>query len=431
MAGTMEGLGNKIWTDNEFKAFAGSENAKKYQNYKKQLEDDYDKNYSIGGNFLNWLGNGLSGGGWSKEDFLKNRGLTDENNSYGNAGYFGNTSLGELRNYGSSYNKNRLSQLDAGKGLFSGIPLIGELLSAPAQVVSAGRDLAESGVSKWQSGKRDWLSDLGALGETALSVVPAVGAMTKAGKAASVGAKTLGKTIGKGAAMGAGYGLAGGLNEMGAKNFDLGQLLTSTAVGAGVGGALSGAGYGLGKAWNKYSQPAPSKSTDLVKYGGGSASASPQLQEYMKTLGVTGDNLTEEGLKSARNQATKNLAKTVGYESTEGQAQRTAINNAYQELLKNLEGKGTSAAQTAQYVAPKTSFAQKLKNVGSNIPTMGRDIKSSKLGRATSKALSTRRGKIAAGAGAGLLLSQLLNNNSQNQPTQQELDELYNYIYGG
>ena len=312
-----------------------------------------------------------------------------------------------------------------------GSGLIGGLLNPFHQVGTAAQDFVTSGTKEWQNGNRDLLSDIGALGEVGLTVAPIIGSAAKLGKGAVAGAKTLGQTIGKGAAMGGAYGLTGGLREMGGKDFDLGQLLTGTAVGAGVGGALSGAGYGLGKAWNKYSQPAPSKSTALVKYGGGSASTSPQLQEYMNTLGVTGDNLTEEGLKSARNQATKNIAKTVGYESTEGQAQRTAINNAYQELLKNLEGKGTAAAQTAQYVAPKTSFVQKLKNVGSNIPTMGRDIKSSKLGRATSKALSTKKGKVAAGVGGGLLLSQLLSNKGQSQPTQQELDELYNYIYGG
>lgn len=374
-------------------------------------------------------------------DFLFGRGTdalrADLSDEYTKA-YAANPYEFSGKQYNEDINRTK-SEQDFDKGtVFSG-GLIGGLLNPITQTAKAGIDLGRGVVGSiagdqnaWDAwGKRDWLSDLGALGETALTVVPTVRGLTGAGKAAATGAKTLGKTIGKGAAMGAGYGLSGGLREMGGKDFDLGQLLTGTAVGAGVGGALSGAGYGLGKAWNKYSQPAPSKSTDLVKYGGGSATTSPQLQEYMNTLGVTGDNLTEEGLKSARNQATKNIAKTVGYESTEGQAQRTAINNAYQELLKNLEGKGTAAAQTAQYVAPKTSFAQKLKNVGSNIPTMGRDIKSSKLGRATTKALSTKRGKVAAGVGGGLLLSQLLSNKGQSQPTQQELDELYNYIYGG
>lgn len=421
MAGTLEGLGKKIWNDEEFKAFAGSENAKNYQSYKKQLEDDYDKNYSFGGNFLNWLGNGLSGGGWSKDDFLKNRGITDETNTYGNAGYLGNTSLGDLRNYSSSYNKDRIAQLDAGKGLFSGIPVIGELLSAPAQVVSAGKDLAESGLSKWQNGKRDWLSDLGALGETGLDL-----ATLGTASGAKAGAKTLGKTIGKGALLGAGYGLTGGLNEMGAKNFDAGRLALSTGLGAGIGGGIAGLGYGLGKAWNKYSQPAPSSSTDIIPYTGAN-SYNPQLQDYMNTLGVTGDNLTKESLNTARKQATKNIANTIGYETAEGQAKRTAVNNAYQALLDSLEGKGTSNATA--YVAPKLSFSQKLKNFGSNIPNMGKDLSNTKIGNL----LKTKKGKVIAGAGGGLLLAQLMKNKNSNsgQLTDEEMQELYNYVYGG
>ena len=419
----MEGLGKSLWDDNEFLAFSNSENSKNYQNYKKMLEDDYDKNYSFGGNFLNWLGTGLSGGGWSKGDFLKNRGITDETDAYGNAGYFGNSSMEDLRNAGSEYNKWRLAQLKAGKGLFSGVPIIGELLSAPTQVVSAGKDLAEGGLSKWQSGKRDWLSDLGALGETGLDI-----ATLGTASGATAGAKTLGKTIAKGAGLGAGYGLTGGLNEMGAKNFDLGQLALNTGIGAGVGGGIAGLGYGLGKAWNKYSQPAPSKSTDIIPYTGGGNMADPKLQEYMKTLGVTGDNMTAESLNSARKQATKNIAKTMGYETAEGQAQRTAVNNAYQALLDSLNGEGATIS------APTLSFAEKLKNFGSNIPNMGRDLANTKAGTKVANLLKTKKGKVLAGAGGGLLLAQLMkNNNNSNsgQLSDEEMQELYNYVYGG
>ena len=423
----MEGLGKSLWNDDEFRAFAGAENTKNYQNYKKQLEEDYDKNYSLGGNFLNWLGTGLSGGGWSKGDFLKNRGITDETDAYGNAGYFGNSSMGDLRNAGSEYNKGRLAQLEAGKGLFSGVPIIGELLSAPTQVVSAGKDLAEGGLSKWQSGKRDWLSDLGALGETGLDT-----ATLGTAYGATAGAKTLGKTIGKGALLGAGYGLTGGLNEMGAKNFDLGRLALNTGIGAGVGGGIAGLGYGLGKAWNKYSKGVPSNSTDVIRYSGANTT-DPKLQEYMETLGITGNEMTTDSLKTARNTATKNLANTLGYETAEGQAKRTAINNAYQALLDNLNGKGASVAQNVAYTAPDLTLGQKLKNFGSNIPNMGRDLANTKAGTKVKNLLKTRKGKIIAGAGGGLLLSQLMrgNNSNSGQLSDEEMQELYNYIYGG
>lgn len=424
----MEGLGKSLWNNEEFQAFANSENSKNYQNYKKMLEDDYDKNYSMGGNFLNWLGTGLSGGGWSKGDFLKNRGITDETDAYGNAGYFGNSSMGDLRNAGSEYNKGRLAQLEAGKGLFSGVPIVGDLLSAPTQVVSAGKDLAEGGLSKWQSGKRDWLSDLGALGETGLDI-----ATLGTASGANAGAKTLGKTIAKGAGLGAAYGLTGGLNEMGAKNFDLGRLALNTGIGAGVGGGISGLGYGLGKAWNKYSQPAPSKSTDIIPYTGGGNMTDPKLQEYMKTLGVTGDNMTAESLSSARKQATKNIAKTMGYETAEGQAQRTAVNNAYQALLDSLNGKGATMSAPVATSAPTLSFAEKLKNFGSNIPNMGKDLANTKVGTNIANLLKTKRGKVLLGGSAGLTLAGLMKNRNDNtgQLSDEEMQELYNYVYGG
>lgn len=427
MARTMADLGNRVWDDNEMQAFSIGENTRKYQDYKKQLEDDYDKNYSIGGNFLNWLGTGLSGGGWSKGDFLKNRGITDETDAYGNAGYFGNSSMGDLRSAGSEYNKGRLAQLEAGKGLFSGVPIIGDLLSAPTQVVSAGKDLAEGGLSKWQSGKRDWLSDLGALGETGLDI-----ATLGTAKGATAGAKTLGKTIAKGAGLGAGYGLTGGLNEMGAKDFDLGRLALNTGIGAGVGGGISGLGYGLGKVWNKYSQPAPSKSTDIIPYTGGGNMADPKLQEYMKTLGVTGDNMTAESLNSARKQATKNIAKTMGYETAEGQAQRTAVNNAYQALLDSLNGKGATVSAPIT-TAPTLSFTDKLKNFGSNIPNMGKDLANTKVGTNIANLLKTKRGKVLFGGTAGLTLAGLMKNRNSNsgQLSDEEMQELYNYVYGG
>ena len=417
----MADLGNRIWDDNEMQAFSAGENTRKYQDYKKQLEDDYDKNYSIGGNFLNWLGTGLSGGGWSKGDFLKNRGITDEIDQYGNAGYFGNSSMGDLRNAGSEYNKGRLAQLEAGKGLFSGIPVIGDLLSAPTQVVSAGKDLAEGGLSKWQSGKRDWLSDVGALGETALDVATLGSGAT---------AKTLGKTIGKGAALGAGYGLTGGLNEMGAKNFDLGQLALNTGIGAGVGGALSGGIYGLGKAWNKYSQPAPSKSTDLIPYSGGANTNSTAYQDALNTL--KGYGLDSDDVSGTLKKAYHNASRATHPDKGGSQAAFETIQDAYNVL--NGKGGATKTATAPIATTPNLSFGEKLKNFGSNIPNMGKDLANTKAGTKVANLLKTKKGKVLAGAGGGLLLAQLMkNNNNSNsgEMTDEELQELYNYVYGG
>ena len=438
MARTMADLGNRVWDDNEMQAFSIGENTRKYQDYKKQLEDDYDKNYSFGGNFLNWLGNGLSGGGWSKGDFLKNRGITDETDAYGNAGYFGNSSMGDLRNAGSEYNKGRLAQLEAGKGLFSGVPIIGDLLSAPTQVVSAGKDLAESGLSKWQNGKRDWLSDLGALGETGLDI-----ATLGTASGATAGAKTLGKTIGKGALLGAGYGLTGGLNEMGAKDFDLGRLALNTGIGAGVGGGIAGLGYGLGKVWNKYSQPAPSKSTDIVPSATNSGGAN-KYQEYLKTLT---DNKLDTSSADALHKSYRKVVKPLHTDKAVNGTANEKLFKTIDEAYRAFYGKGgenyadAMAQATAPAVssapiatsAPTLSFAQKLKNFGSNIPNMGKDLANTKMGTNVANLLKTKKGKVILGGSAGLTLAGLMKNRNDNtgQLSDEEMQELYNYIYGG
>lgn len=441
MARTMADLGNRVWDDNEMQAFSIGENTRKYQDYKKQLEDDYDKNYSMGGNFLNWLGNGLSGGGWSKGDFLKNRGITDETDAYGNAGYFGNSSMADLRNAGSEYNKGRLAQLEAGKGLFSGVPVIGDLLSAPTQVVSAGKDLAEGGLSKWQSGKRDWLSDLGALGETGIDI-----ATLGTAKGATAGAKTLGKTIAKGAGLGAAYGLTGGLNEMGAKNFDLGQLALNTGIGAGVGGGMSGLGYGLGKAWNKY---APTTKTETIttmdatpyqealnnlKNNATGARYSNVPTNLPTTKGpdlarITLDNLDDDTLKSLHRSASRNthpdkVAKEVGdslFKSVD------ESNDLLRDFLKN----GIPTSTTTNTI-PLNNL-QRLKAFGSNIPSMGRDLANTKVGTNIANLLKTKKGKVLLGGGAGLTLAGLMKNRNDNtgQLSDEEMQELYNYVYGG
>lgn len=426
MARTMADLGNRVWDDNEMQAFSVGENTRKYQDYKKQLEDDYDKNYSIGGNFLNWLGNGLSGGGWSKGDFLKNRGITDETDAYGNAGYFGNTSMGDLRNAGSEYNKGRLAQLEAGKGLFSGVPIVGDLLSAPTQVVSAGKDLVESGLSKWQNGKRDWLSDLGALGETGLDI-----ATLGTAKGATAGAKTLGKTIAKGAGLGAAYGLTGGLNEMGAKDFDLGRLALNTGIGAGVGGGISGLGYGLGKAWNKYSQPAPSKSTDIIPYTRGTNTSSTAYQDAINAL--KGYGLDPNDVSGTLKSAHRAAARATHPDKVGSDAAFKTIQDAYNVLSGKGGNTANRVATPVATSAPTLSFAEKLKNFGSNIPNMGKDLANTKVGTNIANLLKTKRGKVLLGGSAGLTLAGLMKNRNDNtgQLSDEEMQELYNYVYGG
>lgn len=416
-------MATPLFNAQELALYHQNENANRYQDLKNRAEKSasrYDFNpfdVKTYGNFGNWLANGVSGGGWTHNDRMKNAGFDSEVDALGKSGQLGGYALGQLNDAFTGSMRNRTNQLEAGKGLFSGVPILGDLLSAPAQVVSAGKDLAEGGTSKWEKGKRDWLSDVGALGETAMDIALLGG---------GTGAKTFGKTVGKGALMGAGYGLTGSLNDMGAKNFDLGRLGLSTALGAGIGGGISGLGYGLGKAWNKYSQPAPSTSTEIIPYSGATASAgNAEYQNALNTLKNAGiDTTSTETIEKGF----KKFAKT-NHPDLGGSAELfTNVNNAkntYQEMLKNA-GKATTTAPV--YTAPEMTFADKLKNVKANIPNMAKDLKGTKV----ANLLKTKKGKVIAGAGGGLLLAKLLSGQKNaNDMTDEEQAELYNYVYGG
>ena len=414
-------------------AVAGlEENKNRYQDLKKRAEKSssrYDFNpfdASTYGNFGNWLANGVSGGGWTHKSRMENAGFTDDMDNYGKEGLLSSYDLGNLEGQYTGSMRNRTNQLEAGKGLFSGVPVIGGLLSAPAQAVSAGKDFAESGTSKWDSGKRDAVSDIGAIGETALDL---------ATLGTGMGAKTALGTIGKGAAMGAGYGLTGGLNEMG-KDTDLGTLALQAGLGGAIGGGIAGLGYGAGKLWNKYGKTSPSK--ELAVYNGGANKGSGEYQNALNTLKEAGiDTSSEDAFKKAYNAFIKqnHPDKTGGIES--GLLSR--VNNAkgiYQKYLKEgVPTAGATASQVANTGPVRQSLGQQFRNFAGNIPNMRNDLANSKLGNRVSSLLKTKAGKVGAGVGGGLLLAKLLAGQN-SQPAQdslsdEELMELYNYYGGG
>lgn len=383
--------------------------ANNLKSYSKALEDAKANDND---NFLTGIGDFLVGRGADKT----RADLADQ--------YVSAFSSNPYEFSGEDYNRdagNIKTEQDFEKGRAFNGGLIGSLINPITQVGKAGADLAAGVSGNWDAwNKRDHLSDVGALGETALMFATP----------ASLGAKTIGGTIAKNAALGAGFGLTGGLADMGSKDFNAGELALNTALGAGVGGALGGALQGGSRLWNKYSSPAPSTSTAIIPYAGGANSTTPAYQNALKTLGIDGSGLTSQGLRNARTQATKNIANTVGYETAEGQAQRTAVNNAYQTLLDSLNGKGVTATAST---LPNRSFGEKLRTFGSNVPQMGRDLANTKAGTKISNLMKTKKGKIGAGIGGGLLLSQLMRGNGANssEPTEEELNELYNYVYGG
>lgn len=406
-------------------AVAGLEdNKNRYQDLKNRAEKSastYDWNLfdpKTYGNFGNWLANGVSGGGWTHKGRMEKAGFTDDIDNYGKEGLLSSYDLGNLEGQYTGSMRNRTNQLEASKGLFSGVPVIGGLLSAPAQAVSAGKDLFESGTSKWDSGKRDAVSDIGAVGETALDL---------ATLGTGMGAKTALGTIGKSAALGAGYGLTGGLNEMG-KDTDLGTLALQTGLGGAIGGGIAGLGYGAGKLWNKYAKTSPSK--ELAIYNGGDAQGGA-YQDALNTLKGAGlDTTNPETLnKSFKKWVVQNHPDRGG--STEVFQNVSGAKKLYQDALN---GKASATASQMANTGPvRQSMGQQFKNFAGNIPNMRNDLANSKLGNRVSSLLKTKAGKVGAGVGGGLLLASLLRGrgNSQDELTDEELMQLYNNYGGG
>lgn len=340
--------------------------------------------------------------------------------------------------------KNSLAQYKANKNNYFGNGIIGSILNPIAQTANSLGDLAGLGISggkanAWDGSndylgdKRDIGSDLGAGIETALTIAPLGKAMSlaKAGKAASAGTatakqmaklaaaqapKSIGQKMASGALLGAGFGASGSLRDMGFENFDAGQLGLSTALGAGIGGGLAG----LGGLWNKYTQPAPGNA--IVPYSGANANSG----EYQNALNI----LKENGIDTSTPETLKTTFRKfsiANHPDKGGSAELfTKVNNAKTTYQNLLDGAGKAGANPAPVAMPKQSFSQKLDNLKTNLGN-------TKAGTKISSLLKTKKGKVLAGAGGGLLLAQLLRNKGQNANTMsdEELQELYNYIYGG
>lgn len=417
-------MATPLFNSQELAVAGMEENKNRYQDLKNRAEKSastYDWNLfdpKTYGNFGNWLANGVSGGGWTHKGRMEKAGFTDDINNYGKEGLLSSYDLGNLEGEYTGSMRNRTNQLEASKGLFSGVPVIGGLLSAPAQAVSAGKDLFESGTSKWDSGKRDAVSDIGAVGETALDL---------ATLGTGMGAKTALGTIGKSATLGAGYGLTGGLNEMG-KDTDLGTLAMQTGLGGAIGGGIAGLGYGAGKLWNKYAKTSPSK--ELAIYNGGNAQGGA-YQDALNTLKGAGlDTTNPETLnKSFKKWVVQNHPDRGG--STELFQNVSGAKKLYQDALN---GKASATASQVANAGPvRQSIGQQFRNFAGNIPNMRNDLANSKLGNRVSSLLKTKAGKVGAGVGGGLLLASLLRGggNAQDELTDEELMQLYNNYGGG
>lgn len=419
MAKTIDDLGGYGINNDQFNLFSTLNNQRDYQNYLNTQKNNYK---SMTDNPIKWLAMGLKGEGWSEDDYLKNRGLDADTRKLGAAGQLSSSDMGKLADYGRSYDTNLGKELEGGRRLFSGIPLIGEILNPWAQITSAGKDLATSGISRWQNGKRDVWSDVGALGEAAFDVA-GMGALGNAVKGGAKLGANVGKTALRTGALGAGENAFAALRE-GGKDTKLGDIATSAALGGAIGGGIGGVSQLFGNA-RAISNLSPS--TGLMKVADANPIPSAQYQNALNTLGLTGQDVTSDAINQARKQAMKNTAKTVGYETAEGQAQRMAINNAYQTLLDNANG---NVAQAVANPGPvNLPFAQRMSNLKTYMAN-----NPSKIGQTTRNLLKTKAGKIGAGVGGGLLLSKLLFGGGGNNQelSDAEIEQLLNnYNNGG
>lgn len=375
-------------------------------------------------------------------------------------------------NYEGGYNKyksdlmfglqdqatDKLNKYNAGKNEMFGNGLIGSLLNPIAQTASGLGDLALLGISggkynAWDGSNnylgthRDIGSDLGALGETALTVAPIAKGLSlaKAGKAVQAGTatakqmakvaaaqapKSLGKKIAGGALLGAGFGATGSLRDMGFENFDPQKFMLSTGIGAGLGGGMAG----LGSLWNKYTTatvpvttpgdatPYQEALNNLKNNAGGAmysdtATNLPAVRG-LDTARVTLDNLDNDTLKQLYRSGLKNARGASGANEA-----TSAIKNS-KNLLQDFLDKGIPTTTTYETRSAK-GIGEALKNLKTNVGN-------TKAGTKISSLLKTKKGKVLAGAGGGLLLAQLLRNKGQNNNlSDEELNELYNYVYGG
>lgn len=338
----------------------------------------------------------------ANKDYFDKAGVKDPSEYYWNENGQRVNALSDTMNQYNKYlgdlSKEREEVARKNKYNIYGDGIIGGLLNPFHQTGTAIQDFVTSGTKEWQNGNRDWLSDLGSAGEIALDL-----ATLGSGSGATAGAKTLGKTIGKGALLGAGYGATGALSDMGAKNFNLGQLALSTGIGAGVGGGVAGLGYGIGKIGDKYASRAQNARTlqDLYK-------------QYQNS-GTISANVLGDG---------------VGGASAATAQQSPAV----EWLLNRDDLAKTKTGQVIQGIKDTISYNKMMGNSPVNkIKNVTNKVTNSKVGTNVSNLLKTKKGKLLFGGTAGLTLANLMNNRNSNsgQLTDEEMQELYNYVYGG
>lgn len=297
--------------------------------------------------------------------------------------------------------------------------LLGMGATAAAKGLGADVKVSNKWADKDELGTtRDWLSDLGAAGTTALDVLTYgnLGALKAPATAAGAALKQ--------GALGAGYGLTGALRTTGAENFDPQTLALSTLIGGGIGGLTGAATYGLGKLTSSLDKKAISqKLSDYAKSGG--KNEYQQALETLKNNGV--DTSTAEALKKSSRTAIKKAAQNAS--GSDVNETTSAIKEAAQKILGGSSDEDIAANFTSNMAkatepvsakldlssiprVPAKNLQEALSNIKNNVQTtkLYNTLYNSKLGR-----LGLKAAPAAAVAGGAYGLSRLGRNNNNNQ----------------
>lgn len=369
----------------------------------------------------------------ANKDYFDSIGVKDPSAYYYNdKGQYTNAlsdTMNQYNKYLNDLSNERETVAKQNKYNIFGDGIIGGLLNPFHQGGTAIQDFVTSGTKEWDNGNRDALSDLGAIGESALVLAPYVGSGIKAIRGASAVAKgvdtasKLGKVgnavksfttahpalakVGKSALGMGGWSALGAVNEYGS---DIGNHIPETALRVGMGTTLGAAAGGIGYGIDKFANRA--KVTRDV---------SDLYQQYLRQQ--NGNAITD---------SSKLLGDSMGgATSVVSPAPRTAT----EEWLMNRGNLAkTKLGQAIQGVGDTLSYRNLTGNsVTNKLGNLANKVKGSKVGTNVANLLKTRTGKVIAGGSAGLTLAHLLNNKNKNsgQPSDEELQELYNYVYGG
>lgn len=344
-----------------------------------------------------------------------------ENNLYNaNKDYFDKMGV-EKPAYASDVSKAYASEMDdlekerakawrQNKYNVAGNGMIGAIVNPLAQVGSIAGDMfaspfraaAGEETNRYRRDpENDFLSDIGAIGETAFDVA-GMGTLGDAVKGGTKLMSNVGKTALRTGALGAGENAFSTIREQG-QDTDWGDVALSGAIGGAFGGGLGA----------------------ISQFGGNAANMAKNLRSgnTKQLANAYADYLTK------KNSAITDTARLLG----DGAGGATVGTKGTYFLPNELK----AAMQRMDTPLAKTRLGRVAQGIADSRAIYGSPLSSianSRLGQTTRNILKTPAGKIGAGVGGGLLVANLLRGGGQpnTEMTDEELYQLLNnYNNGG